>query len=219
MKTRENGRAPGAGRKTRRRGSALITVLLVVLVLTVVGLGVAYFSSTEDRTSGNAKMSRVGFYAAEAGLRDGESRVTQWIGALGGDISAMLTTTNPADVYIPPGGGRPAYPLKIATSTFKNVVIAQDLGDPDTCSMYTLFVRNNQEDPGGDNFDTDKRINIIAVGQMVLVDSSGNPVLRDGVPTIGITKVLEEQLELNPEGAAAATQKGANVGGTSAGAR
>ena len=55
---------------------------------------------------------------------------------------------------------------------------------------------------------------------MVLVDASGNPVLdANGIPTIGITKVLEEQIETNPEGSAAATQKGANTGGTSAGAR
>lgn len=208
-----------AGRARRRRGSALITVILVVLVLTVVGLGIAYFTSTEDKISGNVKMSRVGFYAAEAGLRQAEALVTNFTTTLGGSASSLLTGTG-ADIYAPPGGGRQAFILKIAGVTYRNVVLAQTLGDAGTRPMYSLFIRNNQEDPGGDFTDTDQRINIIAVGQMVLVDGAGSPVLdANGVPTIGITKVLEEQIETNPQGSAAATQKGANTGGTSAGAR
>ena len=86
--------------------------------------------------------------------------------------------------------------------------------------MYTVYVRNNADDPGGKALDQDQRINIVVVGQMVLVDSAGNPI-RDSVgnPTIGIRKVLEEQIMTNPEGSAAATQKGSNVGGTSAGVK
>ena len=63
-------------------------------------------------------------------------------------------------------------------------------------------------------------MNLVVVGQMVLVDASGNPILgSNGIPTVGITKILEEQLQTDPEGTSAATQKGANVGGTSAGAK
>ncbi|MCL4807513.1 MAG: hypothetical protein KJ062_06920 [Thermoanaerobaculia bacterium] len=207
---------PGA---RRRRGSALITVLLVVLALTVIGIGVAFFTSTEDRISGNARMSRVGFYAAEAGLRQAESLVTNFTTTLGGNASSLLSGTG-ANIYAPPGGGRPAYLLTIAGVSYRNVVLAQPLGDDRSRAMYSLFIRNNEEDSGGDNLDSDGRVNIIAVGQMVLVDASGNPVLDgDGNPTVGITKVLEEQIDSSPEGSAAATQKGANTGGTSAGAK
>ena len=90
----------------RRRGSALITVILVVLVLTVVGLGIAYFTSTEDKISGNAKMSRVGFYAAEAGLRQAEALVTNFTSALGGNASSLLTGTG-SDVYAAARRGTP----------------------------------------------------------------------------------------------------------------
>ncbi|MBP7676741.1 MAG: hypothetical protein KBB14_10495 [Thermoanaerobaculia bacterium] len=205
--------------RSSRRGSALITVIIVVLVLTVVGLGVAYFASTEDRTSGNAKMSRAGFYAAEAGLRQAEALVTTFTTTLGNSPTALLTGTG-TDLYSPPGGGRTAYLLKIGSDTYKDVVLDQTLGDDRTRPMYSLYVRNNQEDPGGDSTDTDARLNIIAVGQVVLVNASGKPILDgSGNPTIGITKVLEEQLDTNPTGSAAATQKGANTGGTSAGAK
>jgi len=210
-----------AGR-SGRRGSALITVLLVVLVLTVVGIGVAFFTSTEDRISGNTKMSRVGFYAAEAGLRDGEIAVTRFAQANMGNASALLAApTDPADIYIPPGGGRPAYILRLPDQDFKNRVIATNLGDASTRAMYSVYIRNNAEDiTGGNNNDTDRRVNLVVVGQMVLVDGSGDPILdSNGAPTIGISKILEEQLQTDPEGSAAATQKGANVGGTSAGAK
>ena len=201
---------------SRRRGSALIIVLLVVLVLTIVGVGVAFFSSTEDRTSGNAKASRIGFYAAETGLRFAEFTVTDYA-SKGGSIPAILKGT----VYNPPGGGRPAYLLEIAGVKYENVVLGQELGDANLRPMYSLYVRNNQEDVlGGDNDDKDRKINIIAVGQMALVDSAGNLVVDgSGNPTVGITKILEEQLDSNPQGAAAATQKGANAGGTGGGAK
>ena len=87
--------------------------------------------------------------------------------------------------------------------------------------MYSVFIRNNTEDTtGGNNNDSDRRVNLVVVGQMVVVDGNGDPVLDgNGNPTIGITKILEEQIQTNAEGSAAATQKGSNVGGTSAGAK
>ncbi len=207
-------------RQGARRGSALITVLIVVLVLTVVGIGIAFFTSTEDKISGNARMTRVGFYAAEAGLRQAESLVTNFTTTLGGSASSLLTGTGP-NVYSPPGGGRPAYLLQIGGNAYRNVIVDQKLGDDAARPMYSLFIRNNQEDPGGDNTDTDGRVNIIAVGQMVLVNPATDALITDasGNPTVGITKVLEEQIDTSPEGSSAATQKGANTGGTSAGAK
>ncbi|MHB1046175.1 MAG: pilus assembly PilX family protein [Thermoanaerobaculia bacterium] len=226
-------RSAPSRRPSARRGSALITVILVALVLTVVGLGIAYFASTEDKTSGNTEMARVGFYAAEAGLRDAEARVSDFAQLNNSDATELIDQTYssgaaidarpwPAgDVYTPPGGGRPAYVLEIAGTKYRDIVIPQDLGNPSTRAMYSVFVRNNEEDTaGGNNADTDKKINIVVVGQMVLVDPSTKAlVLRDGVPTIGITKVLEEQLYTEVEGSASATQKGTNVGGTSSGAK
>ena len=49
-------------------------MLLVVLVLTIIGIGVAYFTQLEDQTSGNIRLAKTAFYAAESGLRTGEQR-------------------------------------------------------------------------------------------------------------------------------------------------
>lgn len=205
---------------SRNRGSALIIVVLVVLVLTVVGLGIAFFATTEDRTSGNVRMSRVGFYAAEAGLREAESVVSIYAATNAGVVNALLTASSDDDRYQPPGGGYEAFLLKTGGKTYRDIVLSQPLGDANQRGMYTVYVRNNADDPGGEALDQDQRINIVVVGQMVLVDSAGVPI-RDslGNPTIGITKILEEQIVTNPEGSAAATQKGSNVGGTSAGVK
>lgn len=213
-------RCRGARPGSRVRGSALIIVILVVLVLTVVGLGIAFFATTEDRTSGNVRMSRVGFYAAEAGLREAESVVSIYAATNSGIVSPLLTAASDDDTYQPPGGGYKAFLLKIGTKTYRDIVLSQPLGDANQRGMYTVYIRNNADDTGGEALDQDQKINIVVVGQMVLVDSAGNPI-RDGVgnPTIGIRKVLEEQIVTNPEGSAAATQKGSNVGGTSAGVK
>jgi hypothetical protein len=203
------------------RGSALVAVLLVVLVLTIVGIGVAFYTSTEDRTAGNADLARVGFYAAEAGLREAESAIATYAAANAGIVTPLLAVpADPKDVYRPPGSGNAAYLLRLAARTYRNVVLGPQVGLGATRPMYSVFVRNNPEDTGGPNTDTDRRVNVVVVGQAVLVDGAGAPVLDgSGNPTMGITKVLEEQIETNPEGSAAATQKGTNVGGTSSGAK
>ena len=61
------------------RGSALVSVILVLLVLTIVGVGIAYFTSMEDRLSGNTRIAKAGFYAADAGLRRGEALLNKII--------------------------------------------------------------------------------------------------------------------------------------------
>jgi len=204
----------------RQRGSALVMALLVVLILTVVALGVSYLTSSEDRFSGNSKMARVGFYAADAGLRAGEDALTQYSNTPGMSVTSLLTAASSADVFTPPGGGRPAYLLVVSTTRYEKRLAPKVAADPNTRGMYTLYVRNNPEDPGGDTTDTDGLLQLVSVGQMVLTGASDLPVLDSaGRPTIGITKVLEEQINTSQKGSAYATQKGTNVGGTGAGSK
>src|SRR5450756_2895614 len=63
----------------KERGSALVSVILVLLLLTIVGVGTAYFTSMEDRLSGNTRIAKAGFYAADAGLRRGEALLNEVI--------------------------------------------------------------------------------------------------------------------------------------------
>ena len=103
----------------RARGSALVSVILVLLVLTIVGVGIAYFTSMEDRLSGNTRITKAGFYAADAGLRRGEALLNEVInldpttcGAQ--NLSLVLAARNSLGhpVLKVPGGGYDAQVLR-----------------------------------------------------------------------------------------------------------
>ena len=78
-----------------------------------------------------------------------------------------------------PAGLPPAAP---GTGTSGTSSSTRTSGDPATKSMYSVFIRNNLEDPGGDNSDTDRRVNLVVVGQMVLVDGNDAPDPRERDP-------------------------------------
>ena len=206
--------------QSRRRGSALVMALLVVLVLTTVGIGLAYLTTVEDRISGNARIQKAGFYAAESGLRTGEQFLSEFVaGNL--DPNTLLPTAAdvaaspaPAKTYDPPGGGYRARLLEDASTSFYQQVAAANLDDPNARLVFSLYIRNAAEDSSGNAFtNVDKKVNLIAVGEYVTVDSAGNIVSR------GIQKVLEEQVNLKPEGNSAATQEGGVAGGTGSGTK
>lgn len=194
----------------RARGSALATVILVILVLTIVGIGIAYFTQIEDRLSGNVRMQKAGFYAADAGLRKGESVLA---GAINSSV-ALTSVLNYVSATTPnlkvPGGGFDAVILKAkdpddgADKEFVNITIPAAAGIVDT-TRFSLYVRNNAEDFGGSaTSDTDNVINLISVGQVILPGGSAT----------AMTQILEEQLVVTALGNEAGGMKGLNAGGT-----
>ena len=104
----------------KARGSALVSVILVLLVLTIVGVGIAYFTSMEDRLSGNTRIAKAGFYAADAGLRRGEALLSEFVNlnpttcALQPSPLSQLLAANPP-VFNVPGGGYGAGVLDFST--------------------------------------------------------------------------------------------------------
>jgi len=199
-------------RRTRpSRGSALVTVILVVLILTVIGIGIAYFTQMEDRLSGNSRVMRAAFYAADAGIRKGET-VISGVNSAGLPLDSVLQYLGATPPLSPPGGGWQAVilnaqdPEDSAIKEFLNMPITLpgavvDRGD------YSLYVRNNQEetDPAASpTVDRDSIINLISVGRIVAF--GGN-----------YTKILEEQLIVGATGTVGGGQKLVNAGGTSAG--
>ena len=203
-------------RRTARpgnRGSALVTVVLVILILTIVGLGVAYFAQMEEGLSGNARMTRAAFYLAEVGLRKGESVISNVVGA-NIAISTILTCGGCSPPINLPGGGWPGTILKAADpeggvmTEFVNIAVPVPAGvgvfDRGT---YSLYVRNNPEDPAGPTNDSDMVVLLVSVGQ---VRGAGGRVY---------TKILEEQLFTGTFGAPAFSQYLSNAGGTSSGAK
>lgn len=193
-------------RHHRERGSAIITVILVILVLTVIGIGVAYLTQIEDRISGNDRLQKAGFYAAEAGLRVGEQAIRTAI-SNPSQFTFLLTGT-PVTI---PGGGYAAYPLVLdipgsGPHTYQNESI-YGATPPSVIidnATYSLFVRNNVEDASGSaTIDTDSQLNLISFGQVTLPTGLG-----------AIQKILEESIVIAIGGGQFGTQKGANAGGT-----
>lgn len=197
----------------KRRGSALILAILVVLVLTVVGVGVAYFTQVEDQSSGNVRLAKAAFYGGETGLRAGE-RILNSAVASSIAASSILNYTGSTPPVSLPGGGS-AVPLALSGTEYQKVIIKGSgsyTGRADVAA-YSLFIRNNLEDPGGPTTDTDNLVNLISVGFSVTENASG------GVDQVLLTKILEEQINLSLSATEAGAQKGANTGGTGAGAK
>jgi hypothetical protein len=210
----------------KERGSALVSVILVLLVLTIVGVGIAYFTSMEDRLSGNTRITKAGFYAADAGLRRAEAVLSGLSDLSGGCAPVSLTqilSTGSAPALAVPGGGYAAIPLDLTTLStgvclgplgiaqqqFLNVPVPVDAGTPVVDrATYSLYVRNNMDDASGSaTVDNDGIINVVAVGTVTLTAGTT------------LTRILEEQLLLTTGGAFGSSQKNLNAGGTGTAAK
>lgn len=215
-------------RKTTRRrqtGSALITAILVILILTVIGIGIAYFTQVEDRISGNDRLMKEGFYAAETGLKIGEALIQANVASVD-DVTRLYHAGLPPPAgnslpsYTLPDGSvavllnlappaiPPTYPAKVDMSG----IPAATAGVVDQ-AWYSLYVQNNLEDPGwnanpsaSNETEQPSRMNLISVGVVQLAGGTG------------ITKILQEQLMVAVGGSDSGTQKQANAGGTGSGA-
>ena len=206
-------------RTTRARGSALVSVILVLLVLTIVGVGIAYFTSMEDRLSGNTRIAKTAFYAADAGLRRAELALSDTAGLKSTCAPISLTnilSTGSTPAISVPGGGYSAIPLDLTTFNaagclpaadqikFLNIPIPVVSGTPVVDrALYSLYVRNNVDDAGGTaTSDNDNIINVVSVGSVQLVAGTV------------VTRILEEQVVLSIGGSFGSSQKGLNAGGT-----
>jgi hypothetical protein len=207
----------------QRRGSALVSVILVLLVLTIVGVGIAYFTSMEDRLSGNTRIAKAGFYAADAGLRRGEAVLNKLVNlspSVCGSVTVtqLLAARTGSDPMVP-GGGYAALGLDLSTfnasasclgtdaQAYANVSIPSPAGVSVADRVtYSLYLRNNVDDgPGTETLDTDSIVNLISIGTVKLATG------------VVVTKIVEEQLNLGVSGAMASTQKGVNPAGTGSG--
>ena len=206
----------------RQRGSALVSVILVLLVLTIVGVGIAYFTSMEDRLSGNTRIAKAAFYAADGGLRRAELALSNTAGLISTCTPITLTQilsvapVAPGAVLNVPGGGNPAVPLDLRTFNQAGCLAVADqiqyfnIPIPVVASTpvvdratYSIYVRNNVDDPSGSpTTDADSIANIVSVGTVQLVAGQS------------ITRILEEQVILAAGGSFGSSQKNLNAGGT-----
>ena len=204
----------------KEHGSALITVILVVLVLSMVGLAAMLFMGVEDRLSGSDRLDKEAFYAAESGLRVGEASLFANISG-GSSITRLLQHVSVAStVAVTPGVPQqpPAYDLSHLGTYLTNATTGAELASQnvpytsptgsqmDGRAYYSLYVRNNIDDYGGTpTIDQDGKVDLISVGWIQ------SPA---GVPLAA--KVLEEEFNLNAS-ANPGTQENGNQSGTNAG--
>ena len=214
----------------RARGSALVSVILVILILTIVGVGIAYFSQVEDRLSSNTRLTRMALYAADAGLRKGEM-ILGGLNASAIPLGTILNYTGATPVLNVPGGGPNAViimaqdPEDLVTKEFLNLVVPSPDATVDPYrTRFSLYVRNNPEDVlGSATVDTDQIINLISVG---MVAAAPDVPPTDGTyetklastPAI-LTKIVEEQLVIGQIGSALPTQPDGVPTGQNTGAK
>lgn len=191
--------------KSRESGSALITVILVVFVLTMVGIASLLYMSVEDRLSSNDQQQKAALYAAESGLRRGELAINDQATANPSILSTMISyTSGTTPALTLPDNGYSATILRTAYGgggvELADVALPHNVGGTLT---YSLYVRNNKEDSSGSaTVDGDKRINIVSVG--ILRDQTGRT----------FRKILEEQLFAGGAGGINGGNPDLDAGGT-----
>jgi len=200
------------------RGVVLITVVLVLLVLSVLGLAAAVLMTQEDRSSSRAEMQRLAFYVAETGLRRGEGILGSLVYSnvtLSTMLARTTTTecaaTTPKLPAVPPGWGVDhlgTYLLTEATTgtEIANIEVTNQFGLSGTQrALYSLYVRNNEGEASA-TVNIDTKIRLVAVGWVA--DPNGNPLS---------VKVLEEEFDYSSLTMNQTLQKQVDFGGTGAG--
>jgi hypothetical protein len=195
-------------------------VILVLLVLTIVGVGIAYFTSMEDRLSGNTRISKAGFYAADAGLRRGEALLNRVITMppvpCAPPTLSQILAARTGPVLKVPGGGYDAQVLDLSTfngtpgclggdaQAYTSVSIPPPAGVSVVDRVtFSLYLRNNVDDALGTAVaDTDTIVNLISVGTVQL--SAG----------LSVTKIVEEHLLLSAGCGGGGGQDNQNAAGT-----
>jgi hypothetical protein len=90
--------------KQNERGMALILSLLALLLISAVGLGMVYMSTTETSINANYRDTQTAFFAMRAGLEEGRDRLR----------SNSTPPTIPLPVNFPPAAGSIVYILNPA---------------------------------------------------------------------------------------------------------
>ncbi len=228
------------------RGIALIMVILLLLVLTALGITATMLMTQEDRISARQETQKAAFYAADAGLRKGEAVLTV-VPYSNTNLTAFLVHAPVANTVavtptkpVPPPGWDNAHlgtyltTLPGAGTELANQEVTQvDAGGTPlnrVRAYYSLYVRNNAEDPiynqpspiptpvpGSTtpvNANLDARLRLVSVG--FLTDWKGvDPTT--GAANVLAVKILEEELNWNGQAGGNPNQIDVNAGATNSG--
>jgi len=209
---------------TSQRGATMITVIVILLMLSAIGMAAIYMTEREQRVAGTDINYQQALYVAEAGLRRGET-VLNAVNAM--DVDTILqhvsASTSPA---VSPG--IPAFPQTAAAYTVANLgtylveggaelaaveapMASFPSGGGAAQAFYSLYVRNNINDVSvtdnnlgtNANEDNDFIVSLVSVGWVQVADQ------------VLAVKILEEEYAWSGVGQAPSAQKLKDAGGTS----
>ncbi len=213
-------------KRTAERGSALLIVVVMALVLSVIGIALLTRTEVDRDIAYSAMHTRAALYAAEAGLREGERALFNAGGTtaetlLSHDASISTPSVNP---QVPDFPDHPwEYDLQHLGTYLtvegmelanREVALADVPADgPMPRTFYSLYVRNNKEDisvADGDISsdaweDDDSTLRLVSVGWVQFGD------------TIHAVKILEEEYSWLGVAQNPSAQKLTDSGGTSSG--
>ncbi|MBP1619295.1 MAG: hypothetical protein H6Q02_62 [Acidobacteria bacterium] len=225
-----------------QRGAAIITVVLILLVLTVLGITAAMLMTQEDRTSARQDHLRAALYVAEAGLRRGEEAIQTLRGDRIGDALVLASSSlqnwhsdpakpiihpvqnwhsDPAKPIIHPVWARPATWDVEHLGTYARLTY-DTAGAAEMANQEVSLAMDSRA--GGPplraffslylrNNPEDASGTVTADNdQIVRLVSVGWVANVDGRPLA--VKILEEEFDLSAEFVARGTQEGQNQGGT-----
>lgn len=220
----------------RQRGIALVTVILALLVLTVLGIAAAVLMTQENRVASRQDQLKAAFYAAEVGLRQGETvfAATPYQNAL---LTGFLQHVSVASTPAAPGAVNPPQAPAPWDLTHLGTYLTSvsgggvELADQEVTervgsttlqrvrAYYSLYVRNNPEDrdPATGLPDPavnhDSRLRLVSIG--FLTDNNG--IANDGSANVLAVKIIEEEYNWTTVPQSASAQKGLVAGSTNSG--
>ena len=214
-------------RERRQRGSALVTVLLILVILSAIGGAAIFMMRQESEVVSQLELEKAAFYAAESGLRRGE-QILEREGVFRVNALLRYDSSNapetPAVTPTRPQQPTDGNPLGTYDVTHLGTYLV-DGGAPQARIQvgalgggiaggrlfYSLYIRDNPSDivptvPNDVTTDRDARVRLISVGWVER--PSGEVMAR---------KVLEEEINFSGVAQAPSAQKLVNAGGTSSG--
>jgi hypothetical protein len=174
----------GSQAHARKRGIALLAVLLMTLFLGALGSALLALTVVDLRIGENHETSAKLLYLAEAGidyaralLEDSPRSLSQWLSDVAGPDGALATARDP-DIWaasddLPLLGWRPII-----------------LGEPGA-GEYSVFLGNDVADGEGSLLDRNRTVRILGIGRLAgfrksvsaVVTRSGFPQLNAGITT------------------------------------
>lgn len=121
------------------RGMALIVVLFALMLLTAIGLGLMYMTTTETGIDSNFRSAQQAYYASKAGLEEGRDRL-RYITCNGSTCLGAYPSNN-SSYYIPGlsqfSGGWKLPTTSPAANTATVVYIINSMGSSDPVTPWT----------------------------------------------------------------------------------